>query len=39
MVARSSRYFGIPCKGYCSVTQGDSLSSMIFKVVVDAVIC
>ena len=38
MVVKAGGYFGRPFKGYQCVMQGDTLSSMIFKVVVDAVI-
>ena len=38
MVARSSRYFGLPSKGYCSATQGNLLFPTLFNVVVDAAI-
>ena len=39
MVAKAGRYFRHPFKGYRGVMQGDPLSSMIFNMVVDAVIC
>ena len=38
MVAKSSRYFGRPFKGYWGVTQGDPVFPTIFNVVVNAVI-
>ena len=38
MVARASRYFGLPFKGNRGVTQRDPLPSTVFNVVVDAVI-
>ena len=38
MVSRDGRYFGLPCKGCCRVTQGDPLSPTIFNVFMDAVI-
>ena len=36
MVENSGRYFGDPCKGHRSLTQGYLLYLMIFNVVVDA---
>ena len=38
MVARAGGYFGMPFKGYLSITRGGPLSPKIFNVVVDAVI-
>ena len=38
MVELSGGYFGTPFKGYCGVTQGDSLSPTIFNVVGYAVL-
>ena len=38
MVAKASGNFGRPFKGYQGVTQGKTLSPMIFNVVMDAVI-
>ena len=37
MVYRDRRYHGTLFKGYCGITQGDTLSPTITKVVVDAV--
>ena len=39
MVARAGRYYGKGFKGGRGVTQGDPLSTTIFNVVVDAVVC
>ena len=39
MVAESGRYYGSPFKDYLGVTQGDPLSTTIFSVLVNAVIC
>ena len=39
MVARAGGYFRIPFKGYCSITQGNPMSPIIFNVVMEAVIC
>ena len=38
MLSSSSGYFGIPFKGYRGITQGNTLSPMIFNITVDAVI-
>ena len=38
MVAKASRYFGRPFKGYRGVTQGGPMSPKIFNVVRDAII-
>ena len=38
MVPKAGRYFGSPFKGYRGVTQDNSLSPMIFNVVVDSVV-
>ena len=39
MVAKVGKYFRRPFKGYRGITQGHPLSSTIFKVVLDSVIC
>ena len=39
MVARANGYFGLPFKGYCGITQCDPLTTTLFNVVVDVVIC
>ena len=39
MIARARGYYGAPFKGLLTVTHGDPLSTTIFNMVVDAILC